>query len=187
METKEAWDTGRPIFSRLPGVYQENEVADWLTVFFDELLVGAKAQVDGIPRQLDPLLCDDVWLDRINLIFGFSDEYWDRAWPEASKRVLLDGAYTEIWNKRGTRASLSYVLSALNIEHTIWEGSSFILGTSQLDINTLGDGSWRYKILLPRRYAFNGFEFQLTRKINRLFGNLWCESEVIYVDQLIIS
>ncbi|AUT00915.1 hypothetical protein CLI64_11170 [Nostoc sp. CENA543] len=184
MDTKEAWDTGRPIFSRLPDVYQDNQVADWLTVFFDELLVGTKTLVDSIPRQLNPTTCDAVWLDQIAPLFGFSSLYWDRGWPEASKRLLLANAYTIIWAKRGTRESISFVLDALNIQHEIWEGSSFILGSSQVSIDRLGDGAWEYKILLPRRYPFNGQEFQLARKINYLFGNVWCESEVTYRDTI---
>ncbi|BBD59512.1 hypothetical protein NIES2109_22990 [Nostoc sp. HK-01] len=184
MHTKEAWASGRPIFSRLPDVYQDNPVTDWLTIYFDELLVGTKQTVDDLSNQFNPLTCETRWLDYIAPLFGFSGAYWDRGWAEASKRALLSGAYTTIWKNRGTRASLSYVLTSLNIEHSIWEGSTFILGTSQLSIGTLGSGAWKYKILLPRRYSFGGYEFKLTQKIDRLFGNLWCESEVIYYDQL---
>ncbi|ALF55611.1 hypothetical protein ACX27_26660 [Nostoc piscinale CENA21] len=184
MHTKQSWETGRPIFSRLPDVYQENSVADWLTVYFDEFLVGTKALVYDLPNQFNPYTCDTRWLDYIAPLYGFSTLYWDRGWPETSKRQLLAGAYTTVWPNRGTRVALSYILSSLLIEHTIWEGSTFILGSSQLGIGTLGSGAWKYKILLPRRYAFGGYEFRLTQKIDRLFGNLWCESEVIYYDQL---
>ncbi|ANV88504.1 phage tail protein [Picosynechococcus sp. PCC 7117] len=180
MNTYEAWSTGRPIYSRLPDSYKENNVADHITSFWDQLLVDYKAKVDDLPRQLDPTNCDASWLDFLAPLCGFYGEYWDTNWPEDSKRLLLANSYTLIWKDKGSREALSFILSALHIDHKIWEGNGFILGTSQLGIDTLGTAAWQYKILLPKKYKPNSYEFQLANKINRLHGPLWCESEVIY-------
>ncbi|MBD2452240.1 hypothetical protein H6G76_35105 [Nostoc sp. FACHB-152] len=178
--TYQAWQTGRPIFSRLPEVYQENPVADWLTEYWDELLTQNKAKIDDLPRNLDPTTCDENWLDFLAPLCGFTGEYWDKSWKTSSKRLLLANSYTLIWKNKGSREVLSFVLNALGIEHEIWTGSSFILGVSQVSIDKLGSGAWQYKVLLPSRYAQEGYEFKLARKINRLFGPLWCKSEVRY-------
>lgn len=178
--TYEAWSTERPIFSRLPEVYQDNEVADWLTIYWDELLASLKYKIDDLPRQLSPLTCDDKWLDFLAPLCGFTGDYWDRDWKSSSKRLLLTNSYKFIWSNKGTRTVLSFVLNALDIDHTIWEGSKFVLGVSQLDIDSLGTAAWEYKILLPNYYQYKGYEWKLAEKINKLFGPLWCGSEVIY-------
>lgn len=178
--TYEAWSTGRPILSRLPEVYQDNEVSDYLTIYWDELLTSLKFKIDDLPRQLSPLTCDDKWLDFLAPLCGFTGNYWDTNWKPSSKRILLSNAYLFIWKNKGTRVVLSFVLNALEIEHLIWEGSNFILGVSQLDKTSLGNAAWEYKILLPGKYKLNGYEFKLAEKINKLFGPLWCGSEVTY-------
>ncbi|MBD2515181.1 hypothetical protein H6G93_09205 [Nostoc sp. FACHB-973] len=185
VQTYEAWASGRPIFYRLPEVYQENEITDWLTYYWDELLINSKLKVDDLPRQLNPEICDANWLDFLAPLCGFTGEYWDKDWSTNSKRILLKNSYSNIWPNKGTRQVLSLVLNALDIEHIIWSGSNFVLGVSQVSVDPLGSTGWTYKILLPLKYQPNGYEFKLARKINKLFGNLWCESEVVPVSDVL--
>jgi hypothetical protein len=151
-----------------------------LTAYWDELLISLKTKVDDLPRQLNPLLCDANWLDFLAPLCGFTDEYWDSTWKASSKRLLLANSYTLIWRDKGSKEVLSFILNALEISHDIWTGSSFILGTSRVGINSLGVAAWDYKILLPSQYNLDGYEFKLANKVNRLFGPLWCRSEVTY-------
>jgi phage tail P2-like protein len=178
--TYEAWSSGRPIFSRLPEVYQDNQLSDWLTVYWDEMLASLKSKIDDLPRQLSPLTCDENWLDYLAPLCGFTGEYWDRNWKASSKRLLLNNSYSFIWRNKGTRNVLSFVLNALEIDHIIWEGSKWVLGVSQVSIDILGTSAWEYKILLPNYYQYKGYEWKLAEKINRLYGPLWCGSEVRY-------
>lgn len=180
MNTKQAWDTLRPIFSRLPEVYRENSLADNLVIYWEELLISNKDKIDDLPRQLDPTTCDANWLDFLAPLCGFTGQYWDISWPVASKRLLLSNSYTFIWTSKGSREVLSFVLNALNIQHKIVTGDNWILGTSRLGIDTLGNAAWEYQILLPTFYKLEGPEFKLTARINRLFGPLWCKSQILY-------
>jgi phage tail-like protein len=180
MNTKEAWQSGRPIFSRLPNIYKENPLADNLVIYWEDVLVDAKNIVDDLPRQLNPLLCDANWLDFLASLCGFTGDYWDKEWAEESKRVLLANSYSFIWPNKGSRQALSFILNALFIEHKIYVEGAWVIGTSQLGIDQLGSSNWTYQILLPLKYNLEGVEFSLANKINRLYGPLWCKSEVIH-------
>ena len=170
----------RPIYSRLPETYTDNNIADWLTHYYDELLIQLNTKIDDIPRQLNPALCDPVWLDFLAPLCGFTPDYWDVKWTVAAKRTLLSNSWSYIWKNKGTKEVLSFILNALDIEHEIVQGSDFILGKSQLSLDSLGESAWEYVIYLPTSYEPNGYEFQLTRRINSLFGCYWCRSSVEY-------
>lgn len=186
MDTYKAWIVEkRPIYSRLPDAYHDNQVANWLTDYWDELLVNLKEKIDDLPRQLNPMLCDEVWLDFLAPLCGFTSDYWDISWSVESKRILLANSYSFIWKNKGTKLVLSFILNTLGIDHEIWQGSDFILGSSQVSIDRLGDAAWEYKILLPAYYSSDGYEFQLARRINNLFGCIWCKSEVRYKSEII--
>lgn len=185
--THEAWIVEqRPIYSRLPGIngrYQTEEkgnTADWLTVYFDELLIATKANVDDLPRQLNPSTCDAVpWLDFLAELCGYRGEYWDKAWPVPVKRSLLQNAFTLVWANKGSRAVIDFVLDLFAIAHDIWLGDGFLAGITTLP-GTVGAPEWRYYIRLPLQYLRNGSEFKLAEKINRLYGPVFCDSRVAY-------
>ncbi|MBD2256642.1 phage tail protein [Pseudanabaena sp. FACHB-2040] len=184
MDTYSAWAGGRPVLSRLPGIndsYTGNEVADWLTDYPDSLLVGTKAKIDDLPRQLDPDNCDADWLDYLAPLCGWHGEYWDRAWPVTAKRTLLRNSYTLIWPSKGSQQVLSFVLTALGINHVIQQGQSFIIGVGQVG-DPLGLVAWDYDIILPTSY-YGRPEAKLTERINELFGPCWCSSEILYDDK----
>lgn len=185
MNTYEAWSSGRPILSRLPGInggYSENAVAEWLTDYPDRILLETKFNaIDDIPRQLEPLNCDEDWLDYLAILYGFYGDYWDRNWKADSKRILLYRAYDFIWPNKGSKEVLSYVLSALEIRHLIVQANSFIIGIGQVG-DPLGYNAWEYDIYLPSEYFDKPEEF-LTRKINDLYGPCWCRSRVLFNDE----
>lgn len=184
--TYQAWVVEeRPIYSRLPECYKDNNIADILTVFWDELLINLKDKIYDIPRQLDPETCDPIWLDFLAPLCGFTGEYWDTKWDTQAKRTLLLNSYSFIWKNKGTQEVLSFILNTLGIDHKIWTGQAFVLGVSKVSIDRLGDAVWEYKILLPSYYTSEGNEFKLARKINSLFGPLWCKSEVRYERDII--
>lgn len=180
--TAEAWETGRPIYSRLPGInggYTDNAPADWLTDFWDGLLVALKGKIDDLPRQLNPDTCDPDWLDFLAPLCGFTGEYWDKAWSEDRKRSLLRNSYTLIWSNKGSEAVLSFLLDTFDINHEIWLGDSFLLGVTELP-GTLGSPEWQYYILLPLQYLRESVEFRLVEKLNRLYGPVFADSTVAY-------
>jgi len=182
MQTSEAWASGRPIFSRLPDVYKDNLIADYLTAYFDKLLIETKAKVDDLPRQLNPITCDENWLDFLAPLCGFTGEYWEKAWKVNAKRLLLSNSYQNIWSNKGSKTALSTVLTCFGINHVITNRGDFILGASQVGVQTLGTTAWEYVIYLPTIYR-DREEYKLTKKLDKLFGPLWCDREIIFDDK----
>jgi Phage tail protein (Tail_P2_I) len=182
MQTSEAWATGRPIFSRLPGEnegYTGNAVADWLTDYWDALLLDTRATIiDLRDRQLDPLTCDPDYLDLLAPLCGFSGEYWDRNWSEEGKRALLAVAYTEIWINKGTKEVLEFVLNSLGVRALVEVSGDFRVDISEVG-DRIGTLPWDYTIYLPPEYEDQPQE-TLTRRINYLFGVLWCEWRIAF-------
>lgn len=175
----------RPIFSRLPQVYQDNEIADWLTSFWDQLLVDVKAKYDDLPRQLNPLTCDPEYLDFLAPILGWTSEVWDKDWPVNSKRQLLANSYTLIWPDKGSQRVLSFILTALEVDHDIEITGSFRLGISEVG-DELGLIPWDYTIYLPDYYK-NQPQEALTQKINSLFGPVWCDSRILFEEERFLT
>lgn len=183
LSTYERWIRSRPVLDSLPGLnegYSGNVVADWLTAAPDELLTGLKAKLDGLDRQFSPLDCDESWLDYLSALCGFHGPYWDRAWPISSKRRLLASSFNLIWPNYGTSKTLSFVLTALGVSHSIREGQSFVIGRNKVG-DPLGAIAWDYVIILPSS-SFNSASAKLAEKINRLYGPIWCTSQIIFDD-----
>ena len=187
MQTKIAWNSGKPIWERLPECYKENDVALWLTSYFDELLIDTKAKIDDLPRQLNPLDCDEVWLDFLAPLCGFTGDYWDKTWKVRAKRLLIANSFLNIWPNKGSKQVLSLVLDCFSIQHLISSRGDFIVGSSKIGDN-LGIAAWEYTIYLPTIYN-NGANEQLalTDKLNKLYGPLWCSSEILFDDSVINS
>jgi hypothetical protein len=183
MLTYEAWVTNaRPIYARLPRVkyYIENpeNPSNWLTRWFDELLIKTKATIDDLPRQLNAATCDADWLDFVAALSGFTGEYWEKAWPVAAKRIIAQNA-DRIWSNKGTKDILELILSAFNLQAEVYVTGGFYAGVTQLP-GLLGSPTYQYFIYVPIVYLRTGREFRLIQKINRLFGPVFCESRVAY-------
>lgn len=181
-DTYSAWISGRPIYSRLPECYKEGEIADWLTAYWDDILIETKAKVYDLPRQLNPLTCDSNWLDFLAPLCGFTGEYWDKDWDVTAKRKLLDYSYLSIWANKGSKETLDLVLNCFDINHVILSEGDFVLGASKIGQQPLGTTPWEYTIYLPSSYL-GLYKADLTRKLNRLFGPCWCESQIIFDNQ----
>lgn len=178
--TYEAWSSGRPTLARLPGIneaYSGNNVADWLTDFPDRVLTETKTKVDDLPRQLDPLTCDEEYLDWLSGLCGWYG-IWDEDWDSDAKRLLLSRSYDLIWRNKGTLEVLSFVLTTLGIQHIIQPGTAFIIGINEVG-DEIGTNAWTYQIVLPPNY-YGREETKITERINELFGPVWCSSQIVY-------
>lgn len=196
MDTATAWASQRPVYSRLPGVnegYRKDEdpnvvrddpvdppIAKWLTDFWDALLIEKKAQLDDIrDRQFDPLECDPEWLDLLAVMSGFTEEYWDKAWPDDVKRQLIANSMSLIWSNKGSKEVLEFLLNAFGLEYDIWQGDQFLAG---IDVagSEVGSPQWRYVIRVGLIYLRNSYEFKLAEKLNGLYGSLFTDNRVAY-------
>jgi hypothetical protein len=180
---KESWDTGRPIYDRLPnrnGGY-ENDPTDWLTSFWDSLFVETKTRVDDIPdRQIDPLRCDEDWLDFLAVLFGWDSEHWQKDWSVSSKRKLLSRSLDFIWERKGSRDVLVYVLDSLEIKNRVMVRGDFIIGTNAVG-DLLGANPYEFDVILPTAYK-NSSQFPLVRYIVRRFAPCWLEAHYRFDD-----
>lgn len=183
MNPYEAWVLqGRPIYARLPReryhVEDPENPSNWLTRWFDGLLVSTKTKLDDLPRQLNATTCDADWLDFVAALSGFTGQYWDKAWPVSAKRVIASNA-NYIWSNKGTKQVLQLVLSAFSLQGEIWQNAGFYAGVTKLPA-TIGAATFRYYVRVPIVYARTGYEFRLVERLNRLFAPVFCKSVVCY-------
>ena len=184
MSIAAAWDSHRPIYSRLPGVngrYSESDLADTLTHYWDELLLDTRKLLDDVgERQIDVLRCDPDWLDFLAPLHGWDKDHWNSLWPVAGKRQLLSNSHKgeKIWQNKGTGRILSFVLTSVGLQNKVIEDSDFIIGTSTVG-EDIGTDPWSYTVYLPSEYRHTAKEREAYR-IDALFSPAYCECIVIF-------
>ncbi len=184
------WYENRPIYHRLPiaeGRYQVHEddtelepVADWLTAPLDANLLEVKAILGHFYRDyLDPLTTKAENLDWLAQLVGFTGEYWETNWTETQKRTLIKDSLTYIWENKGTRQVLEYLLGVFAIAGRIYQLGQFLAGRNVAG-DTLGGENLEYFLLLPLRYLRTSYEWRLANKTNRLYSPVFVDSRVMY-------
>ncbi|MBW4677766.1 MAG: phage tail protein [Desmonostoc geniculatum HA4340-LM1] len=185
-----AWELGRPIYKRLPIAEEKYQlspddpeldpVADWLTLPIDEYLMAIKAAVDNFYADyLDPATAKAENLDWLAQLCGFTGEYWETSWTEAQKRSLISNAFTFIWESKGTRAVLEFLLLTFGIQGKIYLLGEFLAGRNVAG-DALGGESLEYFLLLPLAYLRTSYQWRLAVKFNRLYGLVYVKSTVCY-------
>ena len=192
MTKAEAWASGRPIYDRMPkllGAYS-GEASDQFTRYWDSLLIEGKNAVLSLPTLFDPLNCPAEWLDYLAPLVGLIDPYWSAGWPVSTKRKLIAGSLLILWAKKGTVECLDYVLDAFDILHRVQIPGDFIISGPYAEPiiigskigDNLGAPVWEYHILLPTEYEGTA-QHELALLIVKLFGPVWCKSELIFTDE----
>lgn len=116
----------RPIFERLPEVYQSNPVADWLTRFADDQIELARAIAQNFPQELDPDTAAPGSLDYLGFLVGMSGPFWDVGWSETVKRDMIRYSHF-LWSNRGTLAALQKTLDIHGIDANLWESTVLVV------------------------------------------------------------
>jgi hypothetical protein len=110
-----SWETGRPIYHRLPldsGSWQGNQIVDWVTDYWDGLLTQTKSAIDqpddwlGGYEQLSPYFIDWVGYG----LCGYS--IWSPDWDDRIKRLLIRD-WLKIVPNRGTLESCQLLIDHL--------------------------------------------------------------------------
>jgi hypothetical protein len=172
------WDTGRPIFHRLPVEgYQNNEVADWLTQWVDIKLMEKKAQLEGLPDKLTVAGCPVEWLDYLAFLVGLSGDYWDTKWTPAVKRSYLTN-FKYLWDNRGTFASLQRAFEIHEYPFKIWKRGSIRLPFRIP--KPFGREDLRFFVRLPVSYTRSGTDFKTVEKLTRNFTSVVARGRVVY-------
>ncbi len=188
-----AWDTGKPIYDRLPGDnegYRKDQqwdgydpttdVALWLTEPWDSLLMELKGKIDNLPiTHLDPAAADPENLDWLAQLCGFTGEYWQTDWAVLVKRQLIANSLNFIWINKGTRPLLEWLISLFGLQVRIYLLGEFLAGINAAG-DLLGGDPFNYYLLVKLAYLRNSPEWALVEKLNKLYGPVFCESRVCY-------
>lgn len=182
----QAWRIEKtPIYSRMPELqtgisYKDFPATKILLNYWDSIFVECLDKLEDLVRQFNPELCDEEYLDFLAPLCGWTEPYWSGDYPPESKRLLLKNSYTKIWNRKGTKDCISFVLTSLGIRHRIIIPGNFIIGVSQVSIDPLGSTPYTFYVYLSNTYELDGYEFKLTDKMCQLFAPVWCEYLIDY-------
>jgi hypothetical protein len=187
-----SWQTGRPIYDRLPGqneAYRKESptdedpaIADWLTAPWDELLTGLRSAIDNIPQDmLDPATAKPENLDWLAQLCGFTGEYWDTSWPVAVKRELIANSLNFVWENKGTRALLEWLIDLFGLEASVYQVGAFLAGISLVG-DPIGDADsiFEYYLVVSLDYLRTSTQWKLLERLNRLYGPVYADSRVCY-------
>lgn len=189
-----AWERGEPIAYRLPGEncgYRKDEewdlyveeidppIARWLEVPWDQLLMDSKAKIDGFPENyLYPATAIASALDWLAQFCGYTGDYWSNDWPIPVKRELLLRSYDFVWQNKGTRALLEWLISLFGLECRVYLLGEFLAGQTVPAI--VGGDPFRYYLLVELAYLRTSKEWALLERLDRLFGPVYAKSRVCY-------
>ena len=178
------WQSNAPILKRLPAEseqYQGNPVVEALVTPWDELLVETKYRVDAFYQDfLHPPTAKSENLGWLGQLCGFTAEYALTEYPETIKRQLIARSFDYIWINKGTKNLLEYlIIQVFEIDAQI-----YLLGNFLADVNAAGDAlsgePFEYYIRLPLKYLRTSKTWQLTERLNRLYGPIYCHSQILY-------
>ena len=117
----------RPLIGTLPGIYQEDELAQVLTSVFDDALAPVLSTIDNLPAYLDPALTPD---DFVDWLAGWVGILPDETWPVERRRALVALA-VQLYRRRGTAGGL-----AMHVR---------LLGAADVEVKDSGGATWSRK------------------------------------------
>jgi phage tail-like protein len=109
---------------RLPGLYQDDQLARELTGALDEVIAPALGVIDNFPAYLDPATTPDDFLD---WLAGWVGLLLDETWPIERRRAFVAVA-AQLYRNRGTSAGL-----AMHVR---------LLTGGEVEIEESGGSSW---------------------------------------------
>lgn len=176
---REAWQSGRPIHSRLPvNGYQDNQVAEALTDWIDTKLTSHAAVLSAWHRNADPDLCHEDYLDWLASLVGLAGAYWDTAWSPQIKRDLIKLSHPVLWKRKGTLDCIRRVLGTHQIQHQIWQESRLQMPFAMP--GRFGTPTLRYCVQLPLKYRRSSQEWKEAARTVRNYSPAITKAQVCY-------
>ncbi len=151
----------RPVFSRLPQRgYQDNQIADALTDFYDSKLTEVGTKVSQLHTKLDPASAPVEYLDFIAYLLGMVSPYYVDSWTTEVRRSVLINAQ-KIFSNRGTFVGLDAALSPHNFEYDVFSSNDLRLPFTFDGANTrFGSVTDSVFVRLPLKYTRAGYQFR---------------------------
>jgi hypothetical protein len=155
------WDNNRPVYDKLPEISEQwrgNSVADWLTGFWDELLVQHRDNLSnptdwlGTPDQIHPTYLDWVGLG----LCGYGN-VWDAGWGTEIKRRMII-RFPTILRNRGSLDSCTAIAQAVEPDSQVLSFSGVPRSDISLaDVAVCGsEDPTHYLIVVPPSVPRNG-------------------------------
>ena len=165
-----SWERNRPVYHKLPtdsGDWQGNPIVDYLTSFWDNLLVGSKSAVDdpdqwlGNPDQIDPYFLDWIAIG----LCGYA-AFWDPDLPDQVRRELIR-SYPEI-RDRVSYNSANTLVKAIIPDGAIDRVELARAGTARAGLAyTYDPRDNRYWIRVPHTIPRDGVIWQTLNRVIR--------------------
>lgn len=179
-----SWASNRPIYGRLPEEsqqYQGNDVADWLSLPWDELLTDSRDLAQNFyTTHLNPATAAAANLDWLAQLSGYTGAYWDSQWPVTVKRTLIAEAFSRVWPGKGSRAVLEWMIALFSLEMRVYILGDFLAGYNAAGDMLGSDSGFEYFLRVRLIYARNGTEWALLERLNRLYSPVYVTSQVCY-------
>lgn len=163
-----SWSTGRPIYGRLPvesGNWQGSPVVDWLTSFWDELLVQHKANLDNPTDWLgEPDQINEYFIDWVAIGLCGYGSFWDtRLTLDQKRRVISAYGQSRFRQSRsGLDALVDAIIPGSRIQNTRPARADFAIA----GISSVADPqSNSYQILVPIESERRSREWRLLDRI----------------------
>lgn len=168
------WDNNRPILDKLPLISEQwrgNAVVDWLTGFWDELLIQHRDNLTnptdwiGTPDQISPIYLDWVGVG----LCGFG-QVWDAGWGTEIKRRMIAG-FVDILKYRGSLDSCTSIVRAIEPTADVLSFSGMPRADFSLaDVAVCGgEDPTHYLIVVPPSLPRNGKVWYWLENMRRQF------------------
>lgn len=155
----------RPVFERLPVKgYQDNVIADAVTSYYDEKLVGVGTFIENLHLSLNPDTCPESYLDWLAFMVGMTSPYYDNQWLVPVKRKAVKAA-NDIFRLRGTLPGIKKALDIHSFEYILYNSNDLILPFTFGVNNVFGKKSDSTRIVMPLKYSRQGYEFTEAQKV----------------------
>jgi phage tail-like protein len=131
-------ETPKALIGTLPGLYQEDELADALTRAFDDVIAPIISTLDNMDSYLDPALTPDDFLD---WLAGWVGLLPDETWPIERRRALVAVA-VDLYRSRGTANGLAMHVRLLTAGEVAVADSGGSVWSTTPGTAAPGDGSY---------------------------------------------
>lgn len=170
------------IFDYLPYIYSTDAnnklIVTALTIAYTNKINEILSIIEVYQtKYLEPLTCEEEWLDKIAYWGGWGD-IWDGSWEVSAKRKLLSNTQ-KIWEERGSIVGLERVLEAFDINALISSSQGFLVGVSQLP-SLLSSSPFDIVITLQNIYSEADTGFKILKHLVKYFLPCWVEVSYVF-------
>lgn len=128
----------KELIGTLPGLYQQDDLAESLTRAFDDVIAPIMSTLDNLDSYLDPALTPEDFLD---WLAGWVGLLPDETWPIERRRALVAVA-TDLYRSRGTAAGIAMHVRLLTAGEVAVTDSGGSVWSTTAGTPPPGDGSY---------------------------------------------